>query len=176
ENTHQQNDREHEDGDGDERRPEVIGLRDEGERDHRTRQDRQEHVDSPERLGVRQRTRRKQAPVLGGEDLELGSDPWLRDWRNLSRHVVLLNPRQVNETTLAGELFSTRPFSPLGARRTLERGTPRNQLLYILLTRRQELYACLVRRQFNKSAPVNGAEKAKEVGLVRRSEERRVGK
>src|SRR5439155_22461547 len=99
ENAHQQNDREHEDGDGDERWPEMIGLHDEGERDHRTRQDRQEHVDSPERLGVRQRTRRKQAPVLGGEDLELGSDPWLSDWRNLSRHVVLLNPRQVHETT-----------------------------------------------------------------------------
>ena len=50
---------------------EMVGLRHERQRDHSARQDGKEHVHPPKGLGVSQRASCEQAPVLGGEDLQL---------------------------------------------------------------------------------------------------------
>ena len=68
------NEEDHEEGencDRDERRAEMVGLRHERQRDHSARQDGKEHVHRAEGLGVSQRASCEQAPVLGGEDLQL---------------------------------------------------------------------------------------------------------
>ena len=75
-----------EDGDRDERGPEVVGLSNEGQGDHGAGQDRQEDVHAAERLCIGQRSSGEEAPVLGGEDLELGRRRFLGGHRCFSRY------------------------------------------------------------------------------------------
>ncbi|MDP9320692.1 MAG: RlpA-like double-psi beta-barrel domain-containing protein [Chloroflexota bacterium] len=83
----EQDHQEHEDRDRDERGAEVIRLRDERQGDHRAGQDREEHAHPGQRLAVGQRTRREQAPMFGGEDLQLGGDPGFTSGRwSIDRH------------------------------------------------------------------------------------------
>src|SRR6266568_5149190 len=84
----EQDNREQRNGDRDERPAEAVSLRDQRKSDYSTRQDGQEYGHPAQRFGVGKRTGCKQAPVLSGQDLQLGGGPrFPSSWRNIGRHV-----------------------------------------------------------------------------------------
>ena len=85
----EEDDEQHRDRDGDEDGAEVVGLRDQRQRDHAAREDGQEDGDPAEQLAVGQGPGREQAPVLGGQYLHLGGSVRVRPrGRFLSRHFL----------------------------------------------------------------------------------------